>query len=306
MKSSNHVHRELQALKTSLYGVIFFVVLALVFAVYTKSDAILFDGIYSLIAFATALLTLKVAKMAERSDDDQFHFGYTTLEPTLNLFKSLIVIVACVYAGVEAIKRLLAGGTEAEYGWAVVYGVMATLGCFIVAALMHKAGRDTQSVLVSVEAKYWFIDGMLSASVLLGFMFAWWLSQGGYSQYASYIDPLLLTFLVVFAIPIPVKVLVSSFREVIVMAPPVEEIEKIEKKLMSTLKSVPSDLIEYRVNKRGRNTYLLVHIVVSDDFNISSITELDAIRHKSMKAMSAWNSEIVMDILFVKDKSLTY
>ena len=69
----------------------FFVVLALGFALVTGSDAILFDGIYSLIALCVALLTLKVARLAQRPDDDNFHFGYTAMEPTLNLFKALFI-----------------------------------------------------------------------------------------------------------------------------------------------------------------------------------------------------------------------
>lgn len=128
MPKNNQARKEQSALKLSIYGVTFFVLLALGFALLTHSDAILFDGISSLIAFSMALLTLKVAKLVERPDDDHFHFGYTAMEPTLNLFKSLIVIVVCVFAAVEAAKRLLTGGNPAEYGLAVVYGVIATFG----------------------------------------------------------------------------------------------------------------------------------------------------------------------------------
>ena len=300
------MRKEQKALRISLFGVVFFVALALGFAVYTGSDAILFDGIYSLVSFATALLTIKVAKLAERPDDDNFHFGYTTLEPTLNLFKSLITIVVCVYAAVEALQRFLTGGTEAEYGWAVVYGVLATSGCFIVALLLRKYGRDCRSDLVNVESKAWFVDALLSASVLLGFIFAWSISKSSYAHYAPYVDPLLLMVIVALALPIPGKIFLNSLREVIVMAPPPDIVDEIGERLIPTLAHVPHDLIEYRVNKRGRNTYLLVHVLVSDEFEIHSIERLDDIRRKSSEQMKAWNPEIVMDILFVKDKTLVY
>lgn len=306
MKKENRARKEQKALRISLYGVIFFVVLALGFAVYTKSDAILFDGIYSLISFATALLTLKVAKLAERPDDDTFHFGYTTLEPTLNLFKSLVIIIACVYAAIEALKRLLAGGTEAEYGWAVVYGVLATVGCFVVAIIMRKLGRDTRSDLVNVESKSWLMDALLSGSVLLGFILAWSLAKFGYAQYAPYVDPILLMTLVVLALPIPGKILLVSLREVIVMAPAPEVVDEIEARLLPTLIDVPHDEVEFRVNKRGRNTYVLVHVIVSDAFVVAHIDELDAIRRNSAKVLKEWNPQIVMDILFVRDKTLAY
>jgi len=114
MPGKSRVQQERRALRFALYGTLLFVALALGFALLTNSDAILFDGIYSLIAFSMSLLTLKVARLAERPDDDVFHFGYTSMEPTLNLFKSLLILLACVYAGVEATKRLLAGGNPAQ------------------------------------------------------------------------------------------------------------------------------------------------------------------------------------------------
>ena len=304
MSAQNQAKREQKALLISLYGVVFFIVLALGFAIFTNSGAILFDGIYSLIAFATALVTLKVAKLAEKPDDDLFHFGYTSLEPTLNLFKSLIVIVACVYAGFEAVMRILDGGTVAEYGWAVVYGVFSSAGCFVVAAILKKMGRDTRSGLLAVEAKTWFVDGLFSLSVLLGFVAAWLINQTEYASFAPYVDPLLLTILVVLALPIPLKILLESLREVVLMAPPTEIVDEIDEKLHEYLGHIPHKLIECRVTKRGRNTYVLVHLVVTEAFKINRIKELDDIRHQAMHRMEQWNPEIVMDILFVEDLAL--
>lgn len=53
-----------------------FVFVAFGFALIIQSGAILFDGVYSLIAFFMALLTLKVANLVQLPDDDRFHFGY--------------------------------------------------------------------------------------------------------------------------------------------------------------------------------------------------------------------------------------
>ncbi|MEH6605603.1 MAG: cation diffusion facilitator family transporter [Pseudomonadales bacterium] len=301
---SENARNEQRALVFSLYGVVFFVVLALGFALLTGSDAILFDGIYSMIAFCMALLTLKVAKLAERPDDEQFHFGYTSIEPTLNLFKSLIVIVSCSFAAVEALKRLLAGGNPAEYGWAVVYGAIATVGCFLVAWLMKRASENYSSDLVRVESKTWFIDGLLSGSVLLGFIGAWWLEQSPWSEYAPLIDPILLIALVLMALPIPAKIMIDSFKEVISMAPQEHIVDDIERRLLESLQQVSVDHVEFRVSKRGRNTYVLVHVVVADDFGIQSISQLDDIRNSSEQHLKNWNPEIVMDMLFVKDPQL--
>ena len=304
MATRSHAHHEQRALKLSLYGVLCFVVLGIGFALITKSDAILFDGVYSLIAFCMAIVTLKVARLAQRPDDDKFHFGYTAMEPTLNLFKSLIVIVTCVFALTGAVNRLLAGGNQAEYGLAIVYGVISTTGCFYIAWRMRRSSMDYRSDLVGVEAKTWFVDGLLSFAVLLGFIVAWSLELSGLGHYAPLVDPLLLITLVVLALPIPAKILFDSLKEVVAMAPPEDVVDEIENQLLETLTDVSTEHVELRVSKRGRVTYLLVHVVVADDFEVRGIAALDQIREKSESELKQWNPEIVMDMLFVRDREL--
>jgi len=304
MSGHSFAHNEQRALKFSLYGVMMFVVLAIGFAVLTKSDAILFDGIFSLIAFCTALLTLKVAHLAERPDDDQFHFGYTAMEPTLNLFKSLIIIVACVFALVGAVNRLLAGGNPAAYGMAVVYGIVATSGCFTISWLMYRSSQDYRSDLVRVEAKTWLIDGLLSGSVMLGFIAAWWLEGSQWARLAPLVDPVLLIAVVLLALPIPTKIMFDSLKEVVAMAPPEHVLNEIESRLLQTLREVKTEHVELRVSKRGRVTYLLVHVVVAEDFRVTEISELDSIRKACELGMKAWNPRILVDMLFIRDKKL--
>jgi predicted Co/Zn/Cd cation transporter (cation efflux family) len=64
-----------------------------------------------------ALLILKVANLVQMPDDDRFHFGYTAIESTLNLFKSLIIIATCLYAVFGFINSLITGATLLSMGW---------------------------------------------------------------------------------------------------------------------------------------------------------------------------------------------
>jgi cation diffusion facilitator family transporter len=304
MTTNSRALNEQRILRISLYSVVFFVILALAFAILTNSDAILFDGIYSLISFSMALITLKVAKLAELPDDDQYHFGYTAMEPALNLFKSLIIIVACVFAMIGGLKRLFMGGTPAEYGLAVVYGAMAAAGCFAVAWFMYRRSRTYRSDLVRVDAQSWFIDGLLSSSVMIAFVIAWWLEKSAWSQYAPRVDPLLLIAIVLAALPIPAKIMIESLKEVLQRAPPDTTVDEIQERLLTSLRGVKTKHVELRVSKRGRKTYVLVHVVVAEHFEIDSVAHLDEIRRKSERDLKEWNPEIVIDMLFVQDMAL--
>lgn len=299
-----HEQKEKRLLTLSFYVAGLFVFVALGFAFITHSGAILFDGIYSLIAFFMALLTLKVANLVQKPDDDRFHFGYTAIEPTLNLFKSIIIIATCLYAIVGSINSLMAGGNSAEFGLAIIYGAIATIGCFAVSFYMKHQGRQLRSDLVGVDAHTWFVDGVLSASILLGFALAYFIEQTSFADYAPLIDPLLLILLGTAILPIPGKIMLDSLNEVINKAPPEAVTVVIEKKLKQTLVAVPYEHVEVRISKCGRDIYLLVHIIVDGSFSVATISELDDIRISCEAAMLEWNPSILMDILFIQDPKL--
>ncbi|MFT4732451.1 MAG: cation diffusion facilitator family transporter [Gammaproteobacteria bacterium] len=299
-----HEKKEKRLLTLSYYVAGLFVFVAFGFALITHSSAILFDGIYSLIAFFMALLTLKVANLVQMPDDDRFHFGYTAIEPTLNLFKSLIIIATCLYAVVGSVNSLMTGGNSAEYGLAMIYGAFATLGCFAVSAYMKHQGKSLRSDLVGVDARTWFVDGVLSASILVGFALAYFIEQTSFATYAPLVDPILLILLGTAILPIPGKIMLDSLKEVINKAPPEAITAVIEKKLKQTLIDVPYEHVEVRISKRGRDLYILVHIIVAESFSVATISELDDIRISCEAAMREWDASIIMDILFIKDPKL--
>ncbi len=86
------------------------------------------------------------------------------------------------------------------------------------------------------------------------------------------------------------------------MAPNEQVSGEIEAVLLKSLIGVNYKKVEFRITKRGRNTYMLVHVIVPVDFPVESIAELDAIRHKTERELIAWNSQIVIDMLFVCDE----
>ena len=299
-----HHLEEKRLLTLSFYIAGAFVVVALGFAILTSSGAILFDAAYSLIAFVMSMLTLKVANLVQRPDDDRFHFGYTAIEPTLNMFKSLIIIATCVYAVASSVQSLLAGGHAAEYGIGMVYGGVATVGCFSISLYMRVKGKHLLSDLVKVDSHTWMIDGVLSASILFAFILAYALELTEYRTLSPYVDPVLLIILGSAMLPVPFKILRESLNEVINKAPPEAISAVIEKKFKKTLADVPYEHVEVRISKRGRDVYLLVHIIVDDAFSFATISELDEIRLKCEAEMREWDPAIIMDILFIKDPEL--
>lgn len=157
-------------------------VLGLGFALYIHSDAILLDVIFSLISFATSLLSLLVARLIYRPGDDRFPFGYAAFEPMPNLAKGLMIAVVLLFAVIAAIDALATGGRDVSPGGGLLYAVLATLGCATPALITHRMARQARSPIVEVDSKNWIIDALLSAAVAIAFGIAVLLQR---SQFAG-------------------------------------------------------------------------------------------------------------------------
>ncbi|MCA1743402.1 MAG: cation transporter [Desulfovibrionales bacterium] len=84
-------------------------IVAIVASLASKSQAILLDGLFNLIYFGVALVTIQVSRLATRPDDDMYPFGYTYFESLVNLCKGLIILGVTVFAVIDAGMTLLTG-----------------------------------------------------------------------------------------------------------------------------------------------------------------------------------------------------
>jgi predicted Co/Zn/Cd cation transporter (cation efflux family) len=69
------------AIKLTIAGNVGMGLLGVGFAIYTGSEAILLDGVFSAIGFAIALVTLYIARLVRQPGNDKYPFGYAVFEP---------------------------------------------------------------------------------------------------------------------------------------------------------------------------------------------------------------------------------
>jgi predicted Co/Zn/Cd cation transporter (cation efflux family) len=132
------------AIKLTIAGNVGMGLLGVGFAIYTGSEAILLDGVFSAIGFAIALVTLYIARLVRQPGNDKYPFGYAVFEPMLNLAKGLIIAIVLVFAASTAISAILEGGRTIELGAAVLYAMIAAAGCGLLAWKIHRLGRSNR------------------------------------------------------------------------------------------------------------------------------------------------------------------
>ena len=92
-------------LKFSIALTVFLGVLGVASGLVTGSQAIIFDGMYSFVDVVPTVVSLLVVKLIARGTSHRFQFGYWHLEPLVAVLRDSILVVACIYAAINAVKR---------------------------------------------------------------------------------------------------------------------------------------------------------------------------------------------------------
>lgn len=295
---------EQKALRRSVWGNLFFAALGFGFAASSESEAILLDGFFSLVAFAMSLLTIRIAKLVQSPADDWFHFGFSSFEPMLNTVKGFLLLGVCGFSLFSAINALLHGGRPLNPGWALLYAIVAAIGAGILALVQQRAAKATGSPLLDVDVKNWKIDAGLSSGVAVAFLAAFVLKDSQWAHLLPYVDPALVTVLVLLMVWDPIKIVAEGVGELLAIAPEKSVQDQVHEEFARLVVDYPVDEFNLRMLKSGRTYYLLAHVVVEPDTPLESFEELDAMRRMITSGLRELHPPWEVDVVFVADKSL--
>ncbi|WP_430391695.1 cation diffusion facilitator family transporter [Dyella sp. 20L07] len=278
--------REQHQLRLSI-GVTFLVGVACVaVGLFMRSQAIAFDGFYSLVDVVLTAGSLVVSRLIASEGSRRFQFGYWHLEPLLVVFNASVLTAICSYAAFTALHDLLAGGHELSFGfgaaWAAIMGV-ASMG---MAVVMRRRAVELGSVLLQLDARGWLIGGCISIAVLVGFVLGASIKGGPLDNWTRYIDSSVLLLLTVTLLPLPLSSLWQSLREVLQLAP-----DHLDQRVREVMEGMVEqygylDFASY-VAKIGRMRFIDIHILVESLRPLGSMGDVDEVRSEIARRLGS-------------------
>ncbi|MGF1861854.1 cation diffusion facilitator family transporter [Photobacterium profundum] len=265
MTISRKISKERMALKLSLAGTVLVASLGIGYGLYVDSNAILLDGMFSLLSMGMTGLSLYTAYLVTKPDDKQFQFGYAHIEPLINVINGLLILITCLFAFLSGVKTIIDGGHEIVLEHAFIYAVLSTICCFGIYFVETSIAKSVDSELVKVDSQEWLVDGILSAAILVGFILVLTFDSMGYTRWNAYIDPILVSTLSIAASILPIKVLRRNFKEVLLVAPQNKAQRHVDRTIERLSKAYRFDGYTHHLAKTGRQYDLEINILVKDD-----------------------------------------
>ena len=293
---------EQKGLKFSTAGNLIIGLVGIVVAELSHSQAIMLDGVFNLIYFVTGLFTLKVARLVISGDDERFPVGYGFFESLVNGVKGLMVLGISAMALIGAVEALFSGGRAVALGYATAYGVFATIACWTLALVTKRAATRSGSPLLRADAENWLVNGAISSAVLLAFICVYLIEQTRFSHLTPYIDPLLVLVVVLISISVPIRMAWKALMELLNRAPSPEVVQGVEEAVRTSLIDLPVVESFVRVLQPGRTRMVSVHVVLPEDYSVTSLRQLDGIRVKVLSALEELHRPTIVDVIFTADR----
>tara|TARA_A100001391_G_scaffold178050_1_gene142323 strand:+ start:5207 stop:6151 length:945 start_codon:yes stop_codon:yes gene_type:complete len=268
----------------------------------THSQAILLDGLFNLVYFLVALVTVRISALTAQPDDRKFPFGYGYFESLVNAGKGLLILGVSLFALGDAVLALFAGGRAIVAGPAILYALFATLTCSFTAWTLYRAKERLDTPLVRADFENWLINSLISGSVLLTFSFipvARWL---GWQQIVPYVDSVLVIAVVLFCLGMPIRMARGALRELLNRAPPRQLRRPVRAAIEGALADLPVRQLEVRMVRPGRQLYVMTHVVLPAGYApAGGLAELDQVRERLRQAVAGVCPNTVTDTLFTAD-----
>ena len=282
--------------KISMIGSTLLSISAVIMALVAKSQAILLDGLYTLVTLFMAYISLRIIDLVNAPETKHRPFGYMALEPFLNLIKSLVVLILLIMFLVTNIQELSTGGRLISLDLTTLYIFMCLAIYAIIIILLKKCEKKGSSSILALEIKNWCVDALLTIGIAVSLVTAMIIYKLGYTRILPYIDPVIVIALVLASLPVPIKVLIIEFKRLLLISPE----NNIERDVKSQIQHLISEygLLNLQVwgLKSGRTHYLFLYSDLKD--KETTIAHLDEIRTAIFKELSNIYPKFWADIMF--------
>lgn len=292
---------EQRILRLSIAVTVAVAAVGVLFGLLSGSMSIVFDGVFSAIDAAMSGLALFVSRLVSRVPDNRrFQFGYWHIEPMVLAFNGGMLMLLCFYAFLNAMGSFLAGGRTLDFDWAMAYAVSVGAVSFGMCLYERTANRRIGSDFVRLDAQSWLMSAAITSALLAAFTIAWLLEGTAWAHLTPYADPLVLALLTMVLVFVPIRTVRKALEEILLITPPA---------LDRHVRHVMDDIVRRHgfksytsyVAKVGRAQFIEIHVAVTPETPLDSVTKADAIRREIAEAIGEEGPQRWLTIDFTAD-----
>jgi len=274
--------------------------------VFSRSEAVLIDGIFNFISAVSMLAGIKIAGLVSRKPTITQPFGFAMYETLYTLFKGVMIFGVIMLAAISNIIKIViyisAGQFDSINGTAILYySVVMVCLCSTVYLYLVVQSKKTgnKSIMLATEKTAVLQNAVISGAIGGVFLLSGFLEGTVFDFIMPVTDSIVVLILCVLLIGDPVKIIKNAFGELTIR----DTHQEIRVKLSQTttlLLPKGYELGRISISRLGR-TYYFVFMITALKQNLP-IDEMDTIQAKIKEVVKVDAPYSFTDIIFSGEK----
>ena len=272
-KSPEEILEE-KILLLSFFSGVCFVIVELFYAIYSHSQSTLMDALYDASELVFIVLLLFLTPLFHMPVSEKHPYGFFQLESVFILIKNimLISVTASVLTGV--IEKLFSGGSNIDKGQVSLFQMFLGFASLLILLIMKLMSKNISSPTVKAEILGWKLDVCYSLGMSFAFFISMQLKHTPLAFLSPYFDQLIAIVIMLFMIPESIKMLLETFRELLLFSPDQETVDQIKQISEGILKDYAFTPVFYDISRTGRKMWVAIYFHVSaETLSVQNVRE---------------------------------
>ena len=274
-----------------------FVIVELIYAIYSHSQSTLMDALYDASELVFIILLLFLPPLFHRPISEKHPYGFFQVESFFILIKNIMMTSVTVSVLTSVIEKLLSGGNAIDKGQVSLFQLMLGLASLIILLIMKWMSRKISSPTVKAEILGWKLDVAYSLGMSLAFFIAVQLQNTSLGFLSPYFDQIIAIVVMIFMVPETIKMLVSAFRELFLFSPEQKTVDRIKEISGKILENYSFTPVFYDISRTGRKMWVSIYFQVEmDSICVKYIQEANkSLNEKISQEFPDASCEIILD-----------
>ena len=287
--------REKSAMSVSLYGNLVFVVIELMMALVTDSQAVLLDAVYDGVEFCMLLPSIFLIPLLYKPSNEEHPFGYMQIETIFVVVKGITMTAVTFGLIFNNINLMLHGGHIVSFHTVAGVELFACILGIIVTVYLYYKNKQMESPLINMEMQGWRIDSFISLGMTVAFLLPMLIPFDWFQHIVPYLDQLITIVLSLVMIPTPIHTVITGIRDLMLIPPEEETIDDIKETIEPIIGVYGHKNLYYDIVRTGRKLWISVYISFEKD--IVSLSKFKQLQDQCIKALASKYSDFYFELL---------
>lgn len=271
------------------------ILIEFILAFVSKSNTLMMDSIFDiadliLVGILALIIPLIYVPVSEKRP-----FGGAQVESVFVIIKNGFLLLVTLYSIISNVQIIIQGGREdLDYNVIVLAEVLILIISILVYIVMSKATKkELNTPVIQTEILTWKQNAFWTFGVGTAFFMERFFGAFHIEFITPYLDPGIAILLAVFMISEPIGLIISSFRNILLIAPNSETIENVRNIIDEEVEKTNFVVTFHEVIQTGRKLWIDVYFKSKDE--MLNVNELKTLKQKIERILKRKFDEIYIE-----------